>query len=99
MRIFERYPELKNVVVNLKTGTVFKGVLWRKRGDYYLVLDEFDAYVECQAKIAQVFEDQARWARMCIMNIANSGKFSTDRTIAEYARDIWNIHPCPINGD
>jgi len=63
------------------------------------VLDEFDAYVECQAKIAQVFEDQARWARMCIMNIANSGKFSTDRTIAEYARDIWNIHPCPINGD
>lgn len=37
MRIFERYPELKNVVVNLKTGTVFRGVLWRKRGDYLVL--------------------------------------------------------------
>ncbi len=68
-------------------------------GDHYLVLAEFDAYVQCQAEISKVFEDKERWARMCILNIANSGKFSTDRTIAEYAKEIWNIHPCPVNGD
>ena len=92
---------IKNNFFNLDQPGLYQPI-WDAlltHGDYYLVLDEFDAYVECQAKIAQVFEDQARWARMCIMNIANSGKFSTDRTIAEYARDIWNIHPCPINGD
>ena len=68
-------------------------------GDYYFVLAEFDAYVQCQAEISKTFEDSARWARMCILNVANSGKFSTDRTIAEYAKEIWNIRPCPINGD
>ena len=68
-------------------------------GDYFLVLADFDAYVECQAQIAQAFEDQERWAKMCILNIANSGKFSTDRTISEYAQEIWDIHPCPVNGD
>jgi glycogen phosphorylase len=68
-------------------------------GDRYLVLAEFDAYVECQQTISATYEDPERWARMCILNIANAGKFSTDRTIAEYARDIWDIQPCPINGD
>lgn len=68
-------------------------------GDRYLVLDEFEAYVECQKQISAVYEDRDRWARMCILNIANAGKFSTDRTIAQYAEEIWDIHPCPINGD
>ncbi len=52
-------------------------------GDHFLVLDEFAAYVAKQAEIAKVYEQPSRWARMCLMNIANSGKFSTDRTIAE----------------
>ena len=65
-------------------------------GDNYLVLDEFPAYVAKQAEIAKVYEDPLRWSRMCLMNIANSGKFSTDRTIAEYAREIWHITPCPV---
>ncbi|MBR4250994.1 MAG: glycogen/starch/alpha-glucan phosphorylase, partial [Kiritimatiellae bacterium] len=42
------------------------------------------------------YEQPSRWARMCLMNIANSGKFSTDRTIAEYAKEIWHITPCPV---
>ena len=65
-------------------------------GDHFLVLDEFAAYVAKQAEIAKVYEQPSRWARMCLMNIANSGKFSTDRTIAEYAKEIWHITPCPV---
>ncbi|MDD2240245.1 MAG: glycogen/starch/alpha-glucan phosphorylase [Kiritimatiellae bacterium] len=92
---------IKNNFFNLDQPGLYQPI-WDTllvHGDRYLVLDEFDAYVNCQAHLAEVFEDQARWARMCILNIANSGKFSTDRTIAEYAQDIWDIHPCPINGD
>ena len=43
--------------------------------------------------------DKDHWTRMCILNVANAGKFSTDRTIAEYAREIWDIHSCPVNGN
>ena len=65
-------------------------------GDRYLVLADFDAYVECQERVAKVYRDRETWERMCLHNIAHSGKFSTDRTIAEYAKDIWNIKPCPV---
>ena len=66
-------------------------------GDHFLVLDEFAAYVAKQDEIAKVYEQPDRWSRMCLMNIANSGKFSTDRTIAEYAKEIWHITPCPVD--
>jgi starch phosphorylase len=92
---------IKNNFFNLDQPGLYQPI-WDTlltHGDRYLVLDEFDAYVECQAAISEVFQDKARWAKMCILNIANSGKFSTDRTIAQYAREIWDIHPCPINGD
>jgi glycogen phosphorylase len=92
---------IKNNFFNLDQPGLYQPI-WDTlltHGDRYLVLDEFDAYVDCQSQISDVFEDQIRWARMCILNVANSGKFSTDRTIAEYARDIWDIHPCPIAGD
>ena len=92
---------IKNNFFNLDQPGLYQPI-WDTllaHGDHYLVLAEFDAYVECQAKISRAFEDKERWARMCILNVANSGKFSTDRTIAEYAQDIWNIRPCPVNGD
>ncbi len=92
---------IKNNFFNLDQPGLYQPI-WDTlltHGDRYLVLDEFDAYVECQAGISKVFEDKDRWAKMCILNIANAGKFSTDRTIAQYAREIWDIHPCPINGD
>ena len=66
-------------------------------GDHYLVLADFASYAAEQEIVEQVYADRTRWARMCIMTIANSGKFSTDRTIGEYAKDIWNIQPCPID--
>ncbi|MDR0994609.1 MAG: glycogen/starch/alpha-glucan phosphorylase, partial [Verrucomicrobiota bacterium] len=89
---------IKNNFFNLDQPGLYQPI-WDTlltNGDFYLVLADFDAYVECQQLISKTFEDKARWARMCILNIANSGKFSTDRTIAQYAKDIWNIHPCPV---
>jgi starch phosphorylase len=46
--------------------------------------------------LCQLYADSAGWARKAILNIAGSGKFSSDRTIAEYAADIWNVKPCPV---
>ncbi|GLC34950.1 Acid phosphatase pho1 [Pleodorina starrii] len=65
-------------------------------GDYYLVANDFPAYVDMQAKVDATYRDPAKWTRMSIMGTAGSGKFSTDRTIAEYARDIWHAEPCAV---
>ena len=58
--------------------------------DEYLLLADFDAYLECQEKVSKLYMDPAAWTRMSILNVARMGKFSSDRTIGEYAKDIWN---------
>jgi starch phosphorylase len=65
-------------------------------GDPYLHLADLGAYVEIQAKVDAEFADPDAWSRKAILNVAHSGKFSSDRTIAEYAADIWNAEPCPV---
>jgi starch phosphorylase len=64
--------------------------------DPFLVLADYQAYSDCQAKVDEAFRDKARWAKMAILNTARVGKFSSDRTIAEYARDIWHLDPVRI---
>ncbi|PIC24394.1 hypothetical protein B9Z55_017752 [Caenorhabditis nigoni] len=59
--------------------------------DRFMVCADFDAFIEAQDKVADTFRDQEKWSRMALYNIASTGKFSTDRTIAEYAREIWGI--------
>lgn len=66
------------------------------RGDYYMHLADLPAYAEAQARVAETYADREQWARMAILNIARSGRFSSDRTIAEYAAEIWNVRPCPV---
>ena len=61
--------------------------------DRFLTLADYRAYISSQEMVSQVYTDQARWAEMAIYNIASSGKFSSDRTIAEYAREIWGMEP------
>ncbi|XP_054808783.1 alpha-1,4 glucan phosphorylase L-2 isozyme, chloroplastic/amyloplastic-like isoform X2 [Prosopis cineraria] len=61
------------------------------RADYFLVGKDFPNYIECQEKVDEAYRDQKRWTRMSILNTAGSYKFSSDRTIHEYARDIWGI--------
>ncbi len=62
-------------------------------GDYFCLLADFQDYVDCKTRVLEDFQDQQDWTRKAILNIARSGKFSSDRTIAEYARDIWGIDP------
>ena len=64
-------------------------------GDRWMVLLDFAAYVDAHRRADAMFQDQSKWAEMCIKNVANSGIFSSDRTIDEYANDIWNIVRCP----
>ena len=64
--------------------------------DPFLCLPDFESYSECHKKVDAAFRDKARWARMAILNTARMGKFSSDRTIAEYARDIWQIDPIAV---
>ncbi|XP_077223367.1 glycosyl transferase, family 35 [Tasmannia lanceolata] len=66
------------------------------RADYFLVGKDFPSYIECQEKVDEAYRDQKRWTRMSILNTAGSYKFSSDRTIHEYARDIWNITPLQL---
>jgi glycogen phosphorylase len=65
-------------------------------GDYYMHLADLTSYCKAQEAVGALYADPDEWARKAILNIASSGKFSSDRTIAEYARDIWNAEPCPI---
>ncbi|KAF8040418.1 hypothetical protein BT93_B2601 [Corymbia citriodora subsp. variegata] len=63
------------------------------RADYFLVGKDFPSYLECQEKVDEAYRDQKRWTKMSILNTAGSYKFSSDRTIHEYAKDIWGIEP------
>jgi starch phosphorylase len=65
--------------------------------DEFFVLKDFDAYVEAQELVDLTYRDQPQWLRKAIINIAHSGKFSTDRTIAEYATEIWKLRPFEVN--
>jgi starch phosphorylase len=59
--------------------------------DPYLVCADFEAYCAVQDKISEEYQDQDKWTEKAILNVANSGRFSSDRTISEYAKDIWNV--------
>ena len=66
-------------------------------GDHYMHLADLKSYLEADQRLLDLYGDQDAWARKAILNVAGSGKFSSDRTIAEYARDIWNVRPCPVS--
>jgi starch phosphorylase len=67
-----------------------------KNGDYYMHLADLQAYLESDRQLTALYADKDAWTRKAILNVASSGKFSSDRTIAEYAADIWNVEPCPV---
>ncbi len=66
------------------------------RGDYYMHLADLVSYLEADERLCALYVDRDAWARTAILNVASSGKFSSDRTIAEYAADIWHVTPCPV---
>jgi starch phosphorylase len=65
-------------------------------GDYYMHLADLTSYCRAHESLGQLYADPAGWARKAILNVASSGKFSSDRTIAEYAAEIWKVEPCPV---
>ena len=64
--------------------------------DQYMLLADYASYIACQDRVSEAWNDQDTWTRMSILNVARIGKFSSDRAIHEYARDIWNVVPVPI---
>jgi glycogen phosphorylase len=66
-------------------------------GDHYMHLADLKSYLEADHRLTELYAHRPAWARKAILNVANSGKFSSDRTIAQYAAEIWNAEPCPVS--
>jgi glycogen phosphorylase len=102
---YERDPELKAVVDWLGSGYWLPGgneafaptrATLLQGGDPFMVLADFRAYSDCQARVDAAYRDRRAWARMSILNTARMGRFSSDRTIREYAKEIWSLSPVSI---
>ncbi|HXU89239.1 MAG TPA: glycogen/starch/alpha-glucan phosphorylase [Methylomirabilota bacterium] len=65
-------------------------------GDHYMHLADLTSYLEADRRLVQLYADPKGWAQKAVLNVAASGKFSSDRTIAEYAAEIWDAKPCPV---
>uniref|UniRef100_A0A8C0J2V6 Alpha-1,4 glucan phosphorylase n=1 Tax=Chelonoidis abingdonii TaxID=106734 RepID=A0A8C0J2V6_CHEAB len=96
---YDKLPELKQAIDQIKSGffspkqpDLFNEVTnMLFHHDRFKVFADYEAYVKCQDKVSQLYMNAKEWTKMVIRNIAASGKFSSDRTIKEYARDIWNV--------
>jgi starch phosphorylase len=66
-------------------------------GDYYMHLADLTSYLEADHRLVELYGNSEEWTRKAILNVASSGKFSSDRTIAQYAEEIWNVKPCPVD--
>lgn len=107
---YNKVEGLKKVVDQLGDGTFdddHKGIFRElqtsllygvdgSRPDVYFLLRDFDSYREAQTRIDNAYKNKKDWARKALINIANAGKFSSDRTIMEYAREIWDIEPTEV---
>jgi starch phosphorylase len=78
------------------TFAILKDVLLT-RGDYYMHLADLKSYLEADQRLVALYQHPDDWARKAILNVASSGKFSSDCTIGEYATGIWNVEPCPVD--
>jgi starch phosphorylase len=105
--VYESNQDLKAAIDLIGSGLFSRGdgTLFRPLIDHllnydtYLVLADFASYLACQDRIAATYRDPAAWARMSILNVARMGRFSSDRTIHEYCRDIWKVNPMPVSLD
>ncbi|MFA6937996.1 MAG: glycogen/starch/alpha-glucan phosphorylase, partial [Treponema sp.] len=108
-KYLDRSPALAKVIDQLtdgtydSTGQLFKELhdsliygVEGQRPDVYYVLADFDSYVEAQEKVAEAYKLKKSWAQKSLINIARSGKFSSDRTIEEYVKDIWHLQKTEV---
>ncbi len=102
---YENNSELKAVIDSLAAGNFSQGnnELFQPlidnllNQDPFLLLADYQSYIECQDIVSQTYQDRENWTRMSILNVARMGKFSSDRSIQEYCKDIWNTKAVPIN--
>jgi starch phosphorylase len=101
---YQSNPELREVIDLLRSGFFSRGNAEQFRPlidnllyhDPYLVLADYQAYADCQQQISGAWLDTEHWTRMSILNVARSGRFSSDRTIREYCEQIWRVSPVPV---
>jgi len=97
----DRNPALREVVDQIASGVfsggdseVFKPFVYSLLNrDEYMVLADYQSYIDCQDEVSKAFRDKKRWTRKSILNAARMGKFSSDRSIREYCEKIWNVKP------
>ena len=98
--ICDENPVVEEVMASLREGAFSHGEREQFKPlveslmspqDPYLLLRDFESYLECQERVNAAFGDQEKWTRMAILNVARMGKFSTDRTIRQYAEEIWGV--------
>jgi len=101
---YESNPELKKVLDMISSGyfshnnqnlfkPLFDSLIYH---DSYMLLADYQSYVDCQDEIEMAYRDQEKWTKMSILNVARSGKFSSDRTIKEYCEEIWKVKPVKV---
>ncbi|MHA9736906.1 glycogen/starch/alpha-glucan phosphorylase [Robinsoniella peoriensis] len=84
----ERFREIYNSLLNTNSSD---------RADTYFILADFKSYAQAQKKVEEAYRDEARWAKMAILNVASSGKFTSDRTIQQYVDEIWHLDKVVID--
>lgn len=103
--VYDSNPQIRRVVDTLVDGTVptdddqrelyhalLDGASWH-RPDHYFVLLDYPSYMEAKLRCNQDYADRIGFGKKCLMNIASGGKFSSDRTIRQYAKEIWHVEP------
>ncbi len=106
-RVYDSNPELREAIGLINAGVFSNGdrdmfrplvesLLTR---DDYLLLADYQEYVDCQQRVSEMYRDRDRWTRMSILNSARVGRFSSDRSIRDYCRDIWQVKPIVVGGD
>ncbi|MBR3913651.1 MAG: glycogen/starch/alpha-glucan phosphorylase [Alphaproteobacteria bacterium] len=99
---YNQNPKIRRVMDSLTSGIftpdedknlfapIFQNIMFK---DYYMLLGDFDSYTAAQDRLGVDYLNRLNWSKKALINIARSGKFSIDRTVAEYAKDIWNVKP------
>jgi glycogen phosphorylase len=102
--IYTHTGELKECLDQLANGywshgdrNLFMPIVDNLRySDHFLVLADYQAYIDCQTRIGEAYKDQETWSRMSILNVARMGKFSSDRSIEDYCKNIWHVDPVDV---